>query len=169
MTAVSLHPSDLDAHAAALARAFQEDPLQTFIFPDPEERATRSPAHFASLLRYGQLFGQVFTIQGPATGAAVVLPPNGWEVTPGRAAAAGFDQWPMTIGEVAAERFLTTLSAIDPFHHRDVPRAHWYVFVLGVSPEAQGTGLGRALLEPVIGRARGRSALLPRDRPTEER
>ncbi len=169
MTAVSLHPSDLDAQAAALARAFQEDPLQTFIFPDPEERATRSPAHFASLLRYGQLFGQVFTIQGPATGAAVVLPPNGWEVTPGRAAAAGFDQWPMTIGEVAAERFLTTLSAIDPFHHRDVPRAHWYVFVLGVSPEAQGTGLGRALLEPVIGRARGRSALLPRDRPTEER
>lgn len=67
---------------------------------------------------------------------------------------AGFDQWPMTIGEVAAERFLTTLSAIDPFHHRDVPHAHWYVLVLGVSPEAQGTGLGRALLEPVIDRAR---------------
>lgn len=41
-----------------------------------------------------------------------------------------------------------------PRHHRDVPPAHWYVFVVGVSPEAQGTGAGRALLEPVMSRAR---------------
>lgn len=154
MIAVPMQSSDLEAHAAALARAFHADPLQTYILPDPEERAARSPAHFASLLRYGLLFGEVFTIPGPATGAAIVLPPDGWDVTPERAAAAGFDRWPETIGPVASERFLTTLSVIEPFHQRDVPRAHWYVFVLGVSPEAQGTGRGRALLHPVLDRAR---------------
>ena len=34
--------------------------------------------------------------------------------------------------------------------HRDVPLAHWYVMVVGVAPEAQGTGIGQALLRPMI-------------------
>ena len=41
-----------------------------------------------------------------------------------RAAAAGFDEWPTTLGAVAAERFLA-LSVLEPFHHREVPPAHW--------------------------------------------
>jgi N-acetylglutamate synthase-like GNAT family acetyltransferase len=45
------------------------------------------------------------------------------------------------------------LAAIDPYHHRDVPPAHWFVMVVGVAPEAQGTGIGRALLRPMIDRA----------------
>jgi GNAT superfamily N-acetyltransferase len=148
-----MHPADLEATAAALARAFQDDPLQTYILPDAEERARRSPAHFASILRYGLLFGEVFAAPGRARGAAVVLPPDGWEITPERAAAAGFDQWPITLGAVAAERFSSALSVLEPLHHRDVPRAHWYVLLLGVAPDAQGTGLGRALLQPVFDRA----------------
>lgn len=153
MTVTSLHPADLETTAAALARAFHDDPLQTFILPDAEERARRSPAHFAPILRYGQLFGEVFTAPGRAAGAAVVLPPNEWDITPERAAAAGFDEWPNTLGAVAAQRFSAALSALEPFHHRDVPSAHWYILLLGVSPEAQGTGLGRALLQPVLDRA----------------
>ena len=155
MTATLLHPGDLEATAAALAHAFHDDPLQTYSLPDAEDRARRSPAHFASILRYGLLFGEVFTAPGRARGAAVVLPPDGWEITPERASAAGFDQWPTSLGVVAAERFSSALSALDPFHHRDVPSAHWYVLVLGVSPEAQGTGLGRALLQPMFDRATG--------------
>lgn len=153
MTAVSLNPSDVDATAAALARAFHDDPLQTYILPDPADRAARSPAHFASILRYGLLFGEVFSLPGPASGAAVVLPPGGWEITPERAAAAGFDEWPTTLGAVAAERFVAALSVLEPFHHRDVPPAHWYVLLVGVSPEAQGSGRGRALLQPTLDRA----------------
>lgn len=153
MTATTMPASELDATAAALARAFHDDPLQTYILPDSRERAARSPAHFASILRYGLLFGEVFTIPGPASGAAVVLPPDGWEITPERAEAAGFNQWPTTIGEVAADRFVNTLSVLEPYHRRDVPPAHWYVLVLGVAPEAQGTGRGRALLQPTLARA----------------
>jgi hypothetical protein len=60
-TIVRLAEQDVSAAAAALARAFQDDPLQTYVFPDPVERAARSPAHFAPLLRYGLLFGEVLT------------------------------------------------------------------------------------------------------------
>jgi ribosomal protein S18 acetylase RimI-like enzyme len=150
---ISLSEENLNAAAESLARAFHNDPLQTYVFPDENERAARSPAHFAPLLRYGMLFGEVLTTEGQPLGAAVWLPPETWEVTPERAAAAGLDALPDVLGEEAANRFFSVLGAIDPYHHRDVPAAHWYVMVVGVAPEARGQGLGRALLEPIMNRA----------------
>jgi ribosomal protein S18 acetylase RimI-like enzyme len=129
---VSLTEESLGAAAESLARAFYNDPLQSYVFPDENERATRSPAHFAAALRYGMLFGEVLTTEGKPLGAAVWLPPETWE---------------------AANRFFSALGAIEPYHHRDVPPAHWYLMVIGVSPEACGQGLGRALIEPIMNRA----------------
>lgn len=148
-----LGEDDLPAAAAGLARAFQDDPLQTYVFPDPAERATRSPGHFAPLLRYGLAFGEVLTTSRPSDGAAVWLGPDAWEVTPARAAAAGLDDLPSVMGAAAAERFFSVLAAIDPYHHSQVPAAHWYLMVVGVAPEAQGQGIGRALLQPILDRA----------------
>jgi ribosomal protein S18 acetylase RimI-like enzyme len=150
---VSLTEENLEAAADSLARAFHNDPLQTYVFPDENERRMRSPAHFAPLLRYGMLFGEVLTTEGKPLGAAVWLPPETWEVTPERAAAAGLDALPDVLGEEAANRFFSVLGSIEPYHHRDVPRAHWYLMVVGVSPEACGQGLGRALIEPIMNRA----------------
>lgn len=150
---VRLTDQGVPAAAEALSRAFHDDPLQTYVFPDVEERAALSPLHFAPLLRYGLLFGEVLTNPGVPASAAVWAGPDAWEVTPERAAAAGLDELPAQIGESAAGRFFSVLGAIDPFHHRDVPREHWYVMVVGVAPEKRGTGLGRALLDPVIARA----------------
>jgi ribosomal protein S18 acetylase RimI-like enzyme len=150
---ISLSQENLNAAAESLARAFHNDPLQTYVFPDENERAARSPAHFAPLLRFGMLFGEVLTTEGKPLGAAVWLPPENWEVTPERAAAAGLDALPIVLGEEAANRFFSVLGAIEPYHHRDVPPAHWYLMVVGVSPEACGQGLGRALIEPIMNRA----------------
>ena len=66
---------DLPAAVAALSRAFDLDPLQMYVFPDPVERAARSPALFTPLLRYGLLFGEVLTMAGGPVGAAVWLGP----------------------------------------------------------------------------------------------
>lgn len=152
-TIVRLRDHDVAAAAQALARAFHDDPLQSYVFPDPAERAARSPAHFAPLLRYGLQFGEVLTTAGNPAGAAVWLGPTAWEVTPERAAAAGLDELPNTLGPDAAERFFSALAAIEPYHHRDVPPAHWYLMVVGVAPEAQGRGVGQALLQPLMDRA----------------
>ncbi len=152
-TIVPLRTADVPAAARALAEAFQDDPLQTYVFPDPLERASRSPAHFAPLLQYGLQFGEVLTTADHPAGAAVWLGPDAWDVTPERAAAAGLDTLPTVMGEAAAERFFSALATIEPYHKRDVPAGHWYVMVVGVSPGAQGSGLGRALLQPIIDRA----------------
>ena len=148
---IPLREENLNYAADALARAFHDDPLQAYVFPDPAERAARSPEHFAPILRYGLLFGEVLTTEGAPLGASVWLPPGGWEVTPERATAAGLDDLPQAIGEEAAGRFFSALGAVEPYH-LDVP-PHWYLMVIGVSPEGRGRGLGRALIQPVMDRA----------------
>lgn len=75
-------------------------------------------------------------------------------VTEERAAAAGLDQLAQHIGEQAAGRFFSVLEFLDPFHTEDAPEPHWYVMVVGVEPRAQGQGLGRKILEPILASAR---------------
>ncbi len=150
---VPLADSQVGEAARALALAFQADPLQSYVLPDPEERAARSPAHFAALLRYGLRFGEVLTTRAPIAGAAVWLGPGAWEVTPERAAAAGLDRLPAEMGAAAWARFEHVLGFLEPFHRRDVGPEHWYVMVVGVAPQWQRRGLGQALLRPVVDRA----------------
>ena len=149
-----LREADVSATAEMLTRAFYDDPLQIHTLPDADERTTRSPALFTAVLRYGLLFGEVLTnAGGPPAGVAVWIGPDAWDITPERAAAAGFDQLPQTVGADAIDRFFTALGALDSYHRSDVRPDHWWVMVLGVAPEAQGTGLARALLQPVLDRA----------------
>ena len=150
---VALREEDLPVTAATLARAFSNDPLQIYTLPDPVEREERSPALFAAALRYGLLFGEVLTTPGPPLGAAIWIGPEAWNITDERAAAAGFDRLPAEMGADATERFFSVLAIGDEPHRRDVRPDHWWVMVLGVAPEAQGKGLARALLEPVMHRA----------------
>jgi ribosomal protein S18 acetylase RimI-like enzyme len=148
-----LREADLPAAAAALNRAFYNDPLQVYTLPDPAERAERSPALFSAALRYGLLFGEVLTTPGEPLGAAIWLGPEAWHITDERAAQAGFDRLPAEMGAEATDRFFSVLAVCDEAHRRDVRPDHWWVMVLGVAPEAQGKGLARALLDPVMQRA----------------
>ena len=151
---VPLQRAKLSEASEVLSRAFQNDPLQQYVLPDSQDRQRLSPLHFQPLLEYGLQFGEVLVTDGFVKGAAVWLPPGSTEVTEDRAASAGLDRVAETIGEVAADRFFSALGFLDPFHAADVPEPHWYTMVVGVDPSAQGLGLGRALLQPVLDRAR---------------
>jgi hypothetical protein len=69
---VNLSESHIEDAGRTLALAFQADPLQAYVFPDSRERAERSPAHFAALLRYDHLFGEVFTTSGAPVGGCLL-------------------------------------------------------------------------------------------------
>jgi ribosomal protein S18 acetylase RimI-like enzyme len=64
---------------------------------------------------------------------------------------------------------------LDELHERYAPQAHQYLHVVGVSPEHQGSGIGRSLLEPALRRfdQQGEPAYLetfkPRNVPFYER
>ena len=145
--------SGIPAAAQALANAFMNDPLQNYTFPDENERRAKSPAHFTAALQYGLRFGKVYAAENGA-GASIWLKPNETEITPERAIEGGFAALPEAMGEDAFNRFFTALSFGDTYHKLDTPEPHWYTMVVGVDPAFQGRGYGKALLDPVLNRAR---------------
>lgn len=149
---VPLAADRIDGASGALALAFQDDPLHAYVLPDPEERAERSPAHFAILLRFGHLFGEVFTTRGDPVGAAIWQPP-GADVTPERAAESGFDKLAEVIGQEALVRLGRVFDFLETHAAREMPTTHWYVMAVGVAPASQSRGIGTALLRPGIERA----------------
>jgi ribosomal protein S18 acetylase RimI-like enzyme len=128
------------------------DPLQKYVFPDEEERSRKSPAHFKAVLRYGYVFGEVYTTP-KMEGAVVWLPPGGTDITPDKAEKGGLGNIPALLGEDAATRFFGVMDYLEPFHKQDAPRPHWYAMVIGVDPAFCGLGYGKALMQHVTTKA----------------
>jgi GNAT superfamily N-acetyltransferase len=148
-----LQPDGFGAASHMLARAFYDDPFQRYVFPDPEERRSRSPAHFMPLLRYGHLAGEVWTTERGIDGIGIWWPPEHAALRPDLLEEAGFNALAETIGADAFQRFISVLDFIEPFHAQAVPGPHWYAMVIGVDPPKQGTGVGAALMTSIADRA----------------
>lgn len=129
-----------------LGRAFFDDPVAAYLFPDPTSRAERY-ARFASI-----------AIDAFA-GSAVVMTETGL-----RSAAIWQAPSPSPTGMLHQLRLLAALvgltrtgfgriarmSELMARHHLREP--HWYLAVLGTDPSARRSGLASAVLEPVLAR-----------------
>jgi GNAT superfamily N-acetyltransferase len=155
---IILDPSQIEVAGEMAARAFHTDPAATYIFRDEKRRHRLFSHAMAGVLRYGCRYGEVYTTPGVPAGVAVWLPP------PGRRGLAH---------PLAVLRILRTGMAAFPFRCRpdellrsavlELPgarpgagafrRPHWYLWLLAVDPERQGSGIGNSLLQPVLARA----------------
>ena len=153
MTVNCLDESQVAEASHVLSRAFHDDPLQTYVFPDPAQRAALSPAHFAPLIRYGLLAGEVWTTAGAVRGVSVWWPPAHTKMNVDALERSGFNALPSAIGEHPYQRFMSVLDYVETFHRRDVQGPHWYAMVIGVDPAVKGQGVGSALVTQPLLRA----------------
>jgi GNAT superfamily N-acetyltransferase len=149
---VPLGEAQIEKAAEVLGRAFFDDPFEVYMLPDDESRERLSSLRFARLLRYGHLFGKVYTTVNMPQAAAIWLPPGNWEMTEERLKQAGLLDIPSIIGSDAFQRLISVTDYIEPYH-RKVPARHWYLLIMGVDRSLQGRGLGGALLKPVLEQA----------------
>jgi ribosomal protein S18 acetylase RimI-like enzyme len=141
--------ADAPRLAQALASAFQDDPVITWISPDEQRRRRVLPAFMEFRLRKLAFpHDEVWMTAGGAA-AAVWLPP------PGR--------WQMSRSQrlrllPALVRFLglrtaSVLGGLDRMEERHPhDPSHWYLFILGTEQAAQGRGFGSALLAQMLAR-----------------
>ena len=147
--------ADLTATVATLVRAFDDDPVMRWIFPDERMRRRRLPPFFAASLRGSGLRHQGTEVAvaggpvagGPVLGAAIWLPPDTWRPPLWRQIAA-LPGVALTLGSrlPAASAVYGALLRVHP------SRPHWYLSGIGTDPPVQGTGVGGELLRSRLAR-----------------
>ena len=151
MTVRRLHDDEVNQVASMLARAFVGDPFPALLADDPSTRLEASRWAFMVFARYGMAFGEVWAI-GDLDGAAIWWAPPYVDPNDERAAIVGMADGQAVLGDAAWERFLAFGELTSEVHHLSVTGPHWYLNVIGVAPEAQGRGLGSALLTSMCDR-----------------
>lgn len=159
MTTPSIHlptlllPAAIDEAGAVQGRAFFDDPVFEFVFPDSSTRRDRLPWLMRIGIALGARFGHVHTTPGEMLGHAVWLPPGNTHVSDDRLAGVGFVDPEQQMGAQALGRFGTFMEQAATTHERLLSEPHWYLLILGIDPPQQGRGLGGALMQPTLRRA----------------
>jgi ribosomal protein S18 acetylase RimI-like enzyme len=138
-------PDDFAPLAAMLARAFHDDPVTAWFYPDARKRMGHARRFFRIRLR--QLHDQALLYTTPElSGAALWAAPGCWRED--------LRQSLMLVPmlPVLLPRIVRSTRAVREIERRHPVEPHFYLSVLGIEPSQQGEGIGSALLAPVLER-----------------
>jgi GNAT superfamily N-acetyltransferase len=134
---------DVGSLSKTLAEAFDDDPVFVWLMPDEASRSARLRRFFEIELRRLVLpRGRAWT-SPELTGASLSLPPGAWRA-PARVAAPQGACFGIHLPKAAG-----LLALLERRHIRE---PHYYFPYIGVAPDAQGRGLGSALMRPTLDR-----------------
>ena len=151
MTIRLLDPSETREAVVLAARAFYDDPLFRHVYPDPSRRlAGFAREHAAYVRQYYAPYGrsEVAEVDGALAGLALWLPPGA--ETPWWRDALTLPALARSVGLRRLRRVLRDYRAFDEAMP-DGP--FWYLGLLAVDPDAQGRGVGAALVRTGLTRA----------------
>ena len=141
--------ADVPRLAQALASAFQDDPVITWVLPDAQRRRVVLPVFMEFRLRKLAFpHDEIWMIQDGAASAAWVPPPGIWQMSLAQRVRLLL---PM-IGflRLRTPTVLGGLGRMEACHPHEPP--HWYLFIIGCERAAQGRGLGSGLLSDMLNR-----------------
>ena len=138
--------ADVPQLTAALARAFDDDPLVNWMVAQDKRRARRVfDSMQLTLKKMTMPFGEVYTTGG-IEGGALWTPPGKWKL--------GILQQLMLLPDMVRiatwRRLLPVMGGINAIEKKHPQAPHYYLFVLGVDTQMQGKGIGGQLMQPVL-------------------
>jgi GNAT superfamily N-acetyltransferase len=142
--------ADIRELSRTMARAFYDDPVSEWVFPDASSRSAQLARMFATMTRYHHLAGGGVEVacDGPSIGAAALWdPPKRWQHS-GREQLAMMAHLIWVFGLRSAKA-----RAIQEFMKRAHPEEpHWYLAGIGSDPTVRGQGFGQALMRSRLDR-----------------
>lgn len=137
-----------------LAQAFLNYPLSVWAFRDEARRLEDLKNFYRPVLRYGLLYGKVWTTSAPIRGVAIWFNPESVYPSPRGMLRSGFALLPLHLSIASLKRLArlgkhlqknrAAISGGRPFH---------FLSTLAVNPSQQSRGLGRALMKPMLQQA----------------
>ena len=136
-------PEDFGSLAEVLARAFYDDPVTAWFYPDAARRLLHGRRFFEIRLRQLAGHGLIFTTED-RSGAALWAPPGLWRED-FRQSLRMLPMLPVLLRHIV--RSTRAVREIERLH----PVApHYYLSVIGTDPRKQGGGIASALLAPML-------------------
>lgn len=137
---------DADLLAGIAAAGFYDDPVLSWVLPDPAKRLEQLRFLFAGMVRDMLPVGGLVHVADLASAAFWRAP----DYDHGRTASDRVDEAPepdVPFTDDEMERLVILGTAMIESHPHEL---HWYLNVLSTVPERQGQGLGAAVLQPVL-------------------
>jgi ribosomal protein S18 acetylase RimI-like enzyme len=162
-----VRPEDRAAVVRVLARAFDADPVANYLLRQDRHRARAFELCFGAFFQHMAMPHGECWMAEDGMGAALWTPPGCWDM----GLASALAMAPALIraaGITRAPRVGLLANRVQRLHPEP---PHFYLFAIGVDPDAQGRGIGSALLREVLTRcdARKTPAYLEASRPENAR
>ena len=150
-----LQNDQIEAASRVAARAFQNDPLLVYCFPDPIERKIKSVTHCEYLILLGILSGEVFTTSSNIEGVAVwhaydikdqKIEKQSKEIIRRlrRVKRENFSD------RLFAEKYSITAEIYNSLHNEHANFPNWDLTMIAVDPLHQGKGYASMLIKPKL-------------------
>jgi GNAT superfamily N-acetyltransferase len=154
--------AEIPAAVETLARAFHADPVWSWAFPDPDLRLEQHRAVWG-LVATAALGYESAWLTGDCAAVALWIPPGKPELRPEDEER--LDEMLTELLGDGAARVLETFARFEAAHPETEP--HYYLSLLGTSPDQRGRGLGMGLLAATLERidAEGAPAFLESSNP----
>ncbi len=147
---LSLQKADIKPASLMLARAFNNDPINSYAYPDEIERGKKLPYAYEFILRYGLRYGETHISSQQLEGIALWVRSNRVSMTLWRLIISGAF-WPtLKMGQDSGRRMQILSRYLEDKHKEMAPFPHWYLMLLGVDPEFQGKGYAGRLLRAMF-------------------
>jgi ribosomal protein S18 acetylase RimI-like enzyme len=146
----SAREADIGELSRTLARAFHEDPVMTWLFPDAVARRKSLPRLFDALTCYHHLPAggvEVARRDGVIGAAALWDPPGRWKNSP----LEQFRTLP-TLVRAFGRRIPVALQVGATMEREHPEEPHWYLGIIGSDPFVRGVGFGLALMRSRLDR-----------------
>ncbi len=128
-----------------LARAFEDDPMIRWFFPDGATRAAGVERYFATL--HTRQYARHGVCEHTEAAAAFWVPPES------RDKAVPDAETVRDLLDILGDRAPAFRDAVEAAGEHTPREPHWYLAVIGADPAAQGRGHGAALLRSGLARA----------------
>ncbi|WP_055532939.1 GNAT family N-acetyltransferase [Streptomyces graminilatus] len=136
-----------------LDEAFQDDPVSVWVFPDPAHRRAAHPRLMAAFLDITLAEGHAYlTEDGTACALWLSVPADPHQENSENPASEGDDDAALLREAVDPDNERVELIGRLTAGIHPVGRAHEYLWMIAVSPDSQGRGLGTALVQHVLDR-----------------
>lgn len=132
------------------ARAFQDDLIDSYFFPNPDKRKEILPAFYEYRLNFAVRHGMVYATSSKMEGIAAWIHSDIGEISMWQLIRSGGFKLFRKLGYGLTSKMMPVKDFVTSMKLKNAGEKYLHLEILAVEPKSQGNGYARKLLEPMF-------------------